>query len=110
MPKLKNYGPGRRISAWVRSRNFKMWDDIENKSAFLQLCIDNAVDIMAWDILKKSDPDIYHVEHQQPVEEIVAQFNENHPLNDLTLKRKGKNGSGTIRKVQSTRKESNPAL
>lgn len=74
----------------MRPRNFKMWDEIENKSAFLQLCIDNAIDIMAWDILKKMDAKTYHVEHKQPVEEILADFNKNHPLDPLTAKRKGK--------------------
>jgi hypothetical protein len=111
MPKLRNFAPGRRISAWVRARNFDMWDQIENKSAFLQLCIDNAIDIMAWDILKKADPETYHVEHRASVEEIVGAFNEKHPLDPLTAKRLGKtNGQKSVREIEPASQEQNPAL
>jgi hypothetical protein len=96
----------------VKSRNFRTWDEIENKSAFLQLCIDNAVDIMAWDILKKADPEQYDIPQEKPYEEIVEEFNAKHPLDPLTAKRLGKNTNGPKPEptIKRHRKESNPAL
>lgn len=90
MPKLKNYAKGKRISAWIPSRNRKIFDEIENKSAFIQLALDNAIDIMAWDILKRADPEKYHINRAKPDEQIIEEFNVLNPLDPLTAKRKGK--------------------
>lgn len=111
MPKLKNYGPGERRIFWLREKNRKMYNAIENKSEFINIALEAAIDIMAWDILKKMEPDVYKVERKQPVEEIIDDFNKKHPLDELTAKRLGRtNGQKPQRPVQPSRKESNPAL
>lgn len=89
MPKLKNYGTGKRVNVWLLERHFQLHHDIDNFSEFIQLCLDNAVDIMTWDILKKEAPETFHIE-QPPIEEVLPKFNERHPLDPLTAKRLGK--------------------
>lgn len=64
---------------------------MENKSAFVQLCLDNAIDIMTWDILKKEDPNLYKgTGDGQTTDDVVPEFNKYHPLDPLTAKRLGK--------------------
>jgi hypothetical protein len=89
MPKLVNYGTGKRVSVSLLERHLKIWNDLENKSEFVQLCLENAVDIMTWDILKKEDPETFHIE-QPPIEEVIPHYNDKHPLNKLTAQRLGK--------------------
>ena len=68
-----------------------MWRDLENNSAFVQLCLDNAVDIMTWAILKKERPDLYKgTGDGKTPEEVIPQFNKYYPLDPLTAKRIGK--------------------
>jgi hypothetical protein len=44
---------------------------------------------MTWDILKKEDPETYHI-NNPPLEEVVPLYNAKHPLNKLTAERLGK--------------------
>lgn len=87
MPRLKNHERGKRVLVWIMDRHFKLWKEIENKSNFIQICLDNATDIMAWAILKDVDPKKYKVEHDKTPEEITEEFNKKYPPNELTAKR-----------------------
>lgn len=89
MPKLVNYGTGKRVNVSLLERHLEIWKTLENKSEFVQLCLDNAVDIMTWDILKKEDPETFHIDNP-PLEEVVPLYNAKHPLNPLTANRLGK--------------------
>lgn len=64
-----------------------MHKDIENFSGFIQICMDQAPDIMAWAILNKHDPKKYHP--RAKIEDVVGEFNEKFPLDPLTQKRQG---------------------
>lgn len=86
MPKLKNYGPGKRINIWIPERQLKLLQEIENHSKFFQLALDNAVGIMSWSIIKKQKD----ITERAPTEEEVTEFNKNYPLDELTKKRLGK--------------------
>ena len=88
MPKLKNYGKGRRITLWLREPQLKTHDQIENFSAFVQLAVDQAPDIMAWAILHSVDPKKYRIDKK--LEDYVDKFNEKYPQDELTQKRQGK--------------------
>jgi hypothetical protein len=82
MPKLKNYGPGRRINIWVPERHLKILADIENKSQFFQMAILQAAGIMAIDIIERER----NITHPLPTPEAIAEWNKNHPLDPLTAK------------------------
>lgn len=53
------------------------------------MALDEAIGIMEWAILKKQDPEKYHID-RAPAEEIIPKFNEDFPLDELTAKRLGK--------------------
>lgn len=89
MPKLKNYGKGRRVSVWIPERHLSLWDEIENKSKFASIALDNAVAIMTFALLKKADPAKYDRD-KTPVEAVLPSYNEQFPLDPLTAKRLGK--------------------
>jgi hypothetical protein len=88
MPKLKYKKKGKRVCLWIPGRQLKVASQIDNVSAFLQLALDNAPDIMAWAILNDVDPDTYHSNHK--LEDVVDKFNVKFPQNELTQKRTGK--------------------
>lgn len=85
MPKLKNYGPGRRVNAWITEKQMPILSQIENQSKFFQLALDNAVGIMAWAIMKERAPHAYY--DTEKIEDVVGEYNEKFPLDPLTKKR-----------------------
>lgn len=87
MPKLKNYGPGKRVNVWIPERQLKTAVQIENLSNFLQIALDIAPDIMAWAILRDVDPKKYNTGRQ--LEDVLDDFNKKYPQNELTQKRQG---------------------
>jgi hypothetical protein len=87
MPKLKNYGKGKRVNIWLLEKQLKRAEEIDNFSAFVQIAVDNAVDIMAWAILKGYDPKKFNV--PRDTEKVIAEFNEKYPQDELTQKRNG---------------------
>jgi hypothetical protein len=88
MPRPKRYEDGSRVSVWIPKRYRKVWDEIENKSAFVQLTLDDIVGIMTWAILKKEDPAKYHTSiDEKPIAEVLPDFNRLYPLDPLTQKR-----------------------
>lgn len=87
MPKLKNYEPGKRVNIWIPDKQLKTAVQIDNLSSFFQLCLDNAADIMAWDILKQADPEQYKNQHE--LGDVVGEFNKQNPQNELTQRRQG---------------------
>lgn len=87
MPKLKYRQKKKRVCVSISGQHLKIASQIDNFSAFVQLALDNAADIMAWDILKNVDPEIYHGNAR--MEDVIDQFNALHPQNELTQKRNG---------------------
>lgn len=88
MPRKKVYTEGIRVNIWIPKKHRKMWDMIENKSAFVQLCLGDSVGIMTWGILHKRDPDTYtRPVDKNPPPNIVQDFNEAFPLDPMTKKR-----------------------
>ncbi len=108
MPKLKYYKPGKPVNVWILDRQFETHSLIDNFSNFVQICIDIAPDIMAWAILNDADPKTYDTHRK--LEEVLDKYNEKYPLDPLTAKRLGKNGSNTKTPNRRAHKESNPAL
>lgn len=91
MPKLKNYGPGKRVNVWIPEAQLKLWEGIENKSGFVQIALNDAVGIMTWAILKKEEPEKYKRPADQiPIQDVLPKFNKAYPLDPLTAKRLGK--------------------
>lgn len=86
-PKAKRQGI--RVNVWIHPRHLQLWQDIENKSGFVNLSLDEAIGIMEFAILKKMNPEKYHID-RPPAEQIVPKFNEEFPLDELTAKRLGK--------------------
>lgn len=87
MPKLKNYGPGKRVNIWIPERQLKVAVQIDNLSNFFQICLDIAPDVMAWAMLRDIDPKKYNTGRQ--IEEVIEGFNKKYPQNELTQKRTG---------------------
>lgn len=87
MPRLKYKKKGKRVNLWIPDRQMKTAVQIDNLSAFFQLALDAASDIMAWAILQKEDPEKYDTKRQ--LEDYIDEFNEKYPQNELTQKRTG---------------------
>lgn len=86
MPKLKNYGAGKRVNIWLPEKQLKTAVQIDNLSNFFQIALDMAPDIMAWAMLKDLDPK-YNTNKQ--LEDVIDDFNAKYPQNELTQKRNG---------------------
>lgn len=67
------------VTVAIRPPQKRLWDQLENKSAFIQLCLDNAVGIMAWDILRKGG---YPEPKRPPKAKVVRTYNLLNPLPD----------------------------
>jgi hypothetical protein len=83
MPKLKNYQPGKRINIWMPAHHLAILKDIDNKSQFFQLAVEQAAGIMALDIIKKEKGLV----QPTPTPEQYETWNKDHPLDPLTAKR-----------------------
>lgn len=90
MPRLKYKKKGKRVNIWIPDRQMQRAKDIDNLSNFIQIALDNAIDIMTWALLKKYDPKKYNIVRQETDEEIFDEFNKNYPTNELTAKRLNK--------------------
>lgn len=87
MPRKKPERDGKRTTVWIPARHLQIHKDIENFSGFIQICMEQAPDIMAWAILNKHDPKKYHP--RKKIEDVVDDFNKEFPLDELTQKRQG---------------------
>lgn len=85
MPRLKYKKKGKRVNVWIPAKNMKIAAEIDNLSSFLQIALDNAADIMAWAILQDVDPKKFSTNTK--VEDVIDEFNQKYPLNDLTQRR-----------------------
>ena len=83
MPKLKNYGSGKRVCLWVPERLLPKFLEIENKSKFFQWALDQRGGVMEWAIRKEREG--YGPEEELP--EVLVAFNLLFPVNELTKKR-----------------------
>lgn len=85
MPKHTKSSHGKRVNVYLRGKSLRTAKQIDNLSAFFQLCLDIAPDIMAWDILREDDPTL---QTGRKLEDHIDDFNAKHPLDPLTAKRK----------------------
>lgn len=88
MPRPKPEVAGKRVHVYLPPHHLEIAGQIENLSGFLQICLDQASDIMAWAILNKADPKKYHA--RKKLNEVIDEYNEKFPLDPLTQKRQGK--------------------
>lgn len=72
-----------RVNVYLRGPQLEVRKMIDNNSAFIQMCYDNAADIMAWAILKKVDPKKYHPLHKLDEPGLVKEFNKRYPADPL---------------------------
>lgn len=82
----KKTRPGRRVSIWLPAEHDKISKDIDNLSHFVQLALEQAVGIMAFDIIKQKKG----LPSKAPTQEQLDRWNADHPLDPLTAKRKNK--------------------
>lgn len=81
-PKPSN-GGGIRATVWIPERHVKLWRELDNKSGFISLALDDAVGIMAWAIMRATDPERFHRPvDDKKVEDVLPEFNKNYPLNE----------------------------
>jgi hypothetical protein len=81
--------PGKRVNIYLPPESVKIAKQIDNLSEFIQLALDQAASIMAFDIIKKHKG----IESQPPpTQDAVDQWNRDHPLNPLTQRRMKKYG------------------
>lgn len=86
MPSQHSKGPGRRVNVWIPERHLALWDELENKSQFVQIALDDATGLMAFAIIKEAKG----IVRPKPTQEQIGEFNEKFPLDPLTAKRLGK--------------------
>ena len=79
----KKTKPGRRVSIWLPAESDKIAKDIDNLSHFVQLALDQAAGIMAFDIIKQEKG----LPTKTPTPEQLDRWNADHPLDPLTAKR-----------------------
>lgn len=90
MPRPKTDVTGKRQHVYLPPKHLEIRQDIDNFSAFVQICLEQASDIMTYAILHDVDPKKYHHKrHEESAEEVIAKFNEKYPLDELTQKRLG---------------------
>lgn len=76
---------GVRLNIYLDAENARTAKEFENLSAFFQLSLRMAADIMAWDILHNHDPAVYTTNNK--FEDYIKDFNTLNPLDPLTKKR-----------------------
>lgn len=86
MPRKAKSSQGKRVNVYLPPHSLKVANQIDNLSAFLQLALRIAPDIMAWDLLQQDDPEKYDTKRQ--MDDYVDAYNEKHPPDPLTAKRK----------------------
>lgn len=80
---------GRRVNIWLSGESLEVWEQLENRSAFVRMALQDAVGIMTWAILKQKEPEKYKIK-ERPIEEVVEEFNDTFPTDPLTAKRLGR--------------------
>ena len=80
--------PSSRANVYIPENLLPLARNIENFSAFVQICLMQAPDIMAYAILHDVDPSKYRLPRND-LKDVVDDFNEKYPLNELTQKRNG---------------------
>lgn len=88
MPKGKPSVQGKRVNVYLPPEQLKIAKQIDNLSEFLQIALNQASSIMAFDIIKKNKG----IEQKAPTKEALDQWNRDHPLDPLTQKRMNKYG------------------
>lgn len=83
----KTKGPGSRRNIHVRTRHEVLWDQLENRSAFVAMALDQAAGIITWALMQAENPEKYKLDETPTAEEIAA-FNEAFPADPLTQKRR----------------------
>lgn len=86
MPKLSDKAPGKRVNVYLPNKHLKIAKEIGNLSNFVQISLDQAASILAFDIIKQAKG----LTQQPPTPEAIERFNHDHPLNPLTEKRENK--------------------
>lgn len=87
--------PQNRINAYIPTALLPVARDIENFSAFIQICLEQAPDIMAFAMLHDIDPKKYH-HNRYNMDNVVEKFNEKYPMdpkNPLTKVNKQRQGT-----------------
>lgn len=88
--RAKKEFPKIRVAASVDPRlKAEVWDLLENKSAFVEICLQEAVNILEWHLLKKSDPKSYYDTSEKTVDGLAEEFNRLHRNDKPNLAKKG---------------------
>ncbi len=97
--------PKIRVSASIDPKLKKdVWDLLENKSEFVEICLREAVNILEWHYLKLEDPTNYYDVPKGEVGELADRFNKTYK-NDIANQAK----KGLIKKVNGRWQETNSA-
>ena len=108
MATLVSSKKAKRVNVYVLGKHVEIINQIENLSAFVQIALEQAPDIMAFAILKGIDPKKYDT--GRTLDEVIDEFNEKYPQNELTQKRLGTYGKHPLPRDTDSNQESNPAL
>lgn len=76
-----------RITLSYPRRQKKILKEIENKSQFFQLALDDAAGLMSWALIKKQQK---LKEPDKLTPELIAEYNDAFPVDELTAKRQNK--------------------
>ena len=75
--------PGRRVNIYLKPQHDKIAKDIDNLSEFVQIALEQAAGIMAFDIIQREKK---LKKHDPPTPEALERWNSDHPLDPLTAK------------------------
>ncbi len=70
--------PNNRVNVYIPTELLPLAGMIENFSAFVQIALEQAPDIMTFAILHEKDPKKYH--YRRKIEEVIDPFNKKYPL------------------------------
>ncbi len=70
--------PSNRANIYIPTSLLPLAGMIDNFSAFVQIALEQAPDIMAFAILHEKDPKKYH--YRRKIEDVIEPFNKKYPL------------------------------
>jgi hypothetical protein len=81
-------GKGKKVVVWLTPDVVDIYHQIENKSAFFQIALREAVGVMTWALMKEAEPEKYY--NTVKLEDVIDDYNVAHPVDPLTKARQEK--------------------
>ena len=97
-----------RVSASIDPKMKKIWDSLDNKSAFVRICLENMPTTLTWHYLKEIAPEHYK-DPEVDFDNLRKEFNKYHKVNFLNQVKQKKviKVDGVWREIDSNQRVEN---